>query len=186
MVAKANIKFFRICFWIWICVSTMGLNKIHEFQWKTTHVFLSIYTSVIIFVFMSRPKSIYAIFMRSFFFIFIFIFIMINHIISWIQTYLFFCLLFRICPIILEKISLRVHWLNFLPILVWYCLWRCCLYQKVRISVILPFQQDFHMLKWSWRRDNTLYAPKTNTLYAPKKQTFLIFWYWRVFAFIRG
>ena len=34
------------------------------------------------------------------FFIFIFIFIMINRIISWIQTYLFFCLFFRICPII--------------------------------------------------------------------------------------
>ena len=34
------------------------------------------------------------------FFIFISIFIMINLIISWKQTYLFFCLLFRICPII--------------------------------------------------------------------------------------
>ena len=30
----------------------------------------------------------------------IFIFIMINHIISWIQIYLFFCLFFRICSII--------------------------------------------------------------------------------------
>ena len=34
------------------------------------------------------------------FFIFISIFIMINLIISWKQTYLFFCLFFRICPII--------------------------------------------------------------------------------------
>ena len=32
------------------------------------------------------------------FFIFIFIFIMINHVISSVQTQLFFCLFFRICP----------------------------------------------------------------------------------------
>ena len=35
-----------------------------------------------------------------YFFILIFIFIMINRIVSWIQTYLFFCEFFRICPII--------------------------------------------------------------------------------------
>ena len=34
------------------------------------------------------------------FFIFIFIFIMIYCIISWIQTHFFFCLFFKICPII--------------------------------------------------------------------------------------
>ena len=34
------------------------------------------------------------------FFIFIFIFIMINQMILWMQTQLFCCLLFRICPII--------------------------------------------------------------------------------------
>ena len=36
------------------------------------------------------------------FFIFIFIFSMINHVILWIQTQLFFSLFFRICPIILD------------------------------------------------------------------------------------
>ena len=48
---------------------------------------------------MSWPKTIYVVSMWSFF-IFIFISIMINLIISWIQTYLFLCLFFRICPII--------------------------------------------------------------------------------------
>ena len=60
------------------------------------------------------------------FFIFILIFIMINRIISWIQTHLFFCLFSRICPIIFpwrmwiifkqQKFSVRVLlsiWLSF-------------------------------------------------------------------------
>ena len=40
-------------------------------------------------------------YLSNLFFIFIFIFIMINRIASWIQTHLFFCLLFKICPLII-------------------------------------------------------------------------------------
>ena len=43
------------------------------------------------------------------FFIFIFIFIMIDRIISWMQTHLFFCLFSRTCPIIF---GWRM-WINF-------------------------------------------------------------------------
>ena len=42
-------------------------------------------------------------------FIFIFIFIIINRIISWIQTRLFFCLFSKICPIIFT----RTMWIIF-------------------------------------------------------------------------
>ena len=53
-----------------------------------------------VFVCMSRPRSIYLFmsYLCDLFFIFTFIFIMIHRIISWIQTHLFFCLFFRICP----------------------------------------------------------------------------------------
>ena len=44
--------------------------------------------------------SLYMSYLCDLIFIFTFIFIMINHIISWIQSYMFFCLVFRICPII--------------------------------------------------------------------------------------
>ena len=46
-------------------------------------------------------RSIYVVSMW-FYFCFVFIFIMINSIISWIQTCLFFCLFFRICPVLLD------------------------------------------------------------------------------------
>ena len=44
--------------------------------------------------------SLFRSYLRDPFFIFVSIFIMINRIISWIQTYMFFCLFLRICPII--------------------------------------------------------------------------------------
>ena len=55
-----------------------------------------------IFVSISRSRSIYVVSACTFF-IFIFIFIMINRIIFWGQTHLFFCLFFRVCPIIFGR-----------------------------------------------------------------------------------
>ena len=75
------------------------------------------------------------------FFIFIFIFIMINSIISWVQTGLFFCLFFRICLLFLHDnvdeeckyfsnrdllqgftIGFCLAWLDVQPVSVWRCL----------------------------------------------------------------
>ena len=54
------------------------------------------------------------------------IFIMINHIISWIQTDLFFCLRFRFCPII-------IGWLR------GWRMWIIFKWQKFSLRVLLSF-----------------------------------------------
>ena len=46
--------------------------------------------------------GLFMLYLCDLFFIFIVIFIMFNRIISWIQTHLFFSLLFRMCPITFE------------------------------------------------------------------------------------
>ena len=43
--------------------------------------------------------DLFVLYLWDLFFISIFIFILINHIISWIQAYMFSCSFFRICPI---------------------------------------------------------------------------------------
>ena len=84
------------------------------FSWIELHMLLRcclIYTSIIILrnflyllylcTYMSRSRSNYIVFMWSFF-IFIFFFIMINCIISWIQTHLFFCLHLEYVSLLLD------------------------------------------------------------------------------------
>ena len=72
----------------------MLLNTYKYNHTETLHIFT-------IFVSVSTSRSVYA-YLRESIFIFVFIFIMINCIISWIQTCLFFCLFFRICPVIVR------------------------------------------------------------------------------------
>ena len=85
------------------------------FSWIQVQMLLScclIHISIIIvrlfiftkFVFMSRPRSIYLT-LCDLFFILIFIFIVINHIVSWIQTHLFFCLY----VLVMSRTRLRVN-----------------------------------------------------------------------------
>ena len=76
------------------CIENKWVNTCKH-RHNGTHFILTLFMS------MSRPRSIYIVSMRPIFH-FIFVFIMINRTISWIQTHLFFCLFFRICPIIFE------------------------------------------------------------------------------------
>ena len=99
------------------------------------------------------------------FFIFIFIFIMIDCIILWIQTHLFFCSFFRICSIIsyhfwmitwmkrvnnfqiakVEPQGAASLLLDFWPISTWRFLWAWC------FVFYKPYKKTCNcFLKWFW------------------------------------
>ena len=58
------------------------------------------YTETLLIFTICLDLGLFMLYISDLFFIFIFIFTMVNHIISLIQTYLLFCLFFRICSII--------------------------------------------------------------------------------------
>ena len=63
LVAEDNMKFFRICFWIWICVSNMFLNKIslilhlHFFLSSLRFSNLICQAKILMRIILSRPSS---------------------------------------------------------------------------------------------------------------------------------
>ena len=84
------------------------------------------------------------------FFIFIFIFIIIDHIISWIQTHLFFCLFSRICP----NIFARAMWIIFkqqnfsLRVLLSICLIFCQFKPGVAYKSVASIKKHVCDLNW--------------------------------------
>ena len=133
-------------------------------------------TSYLLYLCPCVQLGLFILYLCDLFFIFIFIFIMINRIILWIQTHLFFCLSFIICPYYLglwrawgmriifkcQKSSLKV----LLSICLIFCQFQLAIayksagYKKAssswrfsqkpwgRLKILKPFQSFNFLLLW--------------------------------------